>query len=61
MLHSAASSIDLQFYTDKVMFTVWFGSCYILLCAPEFFRVDNWAELSELMLECRNLRRDQSN
>lgn len=60
MLHSAASSIDLQFYTDKVMFTVWFGSCYFLLC-PEFFRVDNWAELSELMLECKDLRWGQSN
>lgn len=61
MLHSAASSTDLQFYTDIVMSTFWFGSCYFFLCAPEFFMVDNWAELSELVLESRDLRRGLSN
>lgn len=59
MLRSAALSIE--FYTDTVMFTVWFGSCHFLLCAPEFFRVDNWAELSELMLEFGDLGRGWSN
>lgn len=38
-----------------------FGLGLVILCAPEFFRVDNWAELSELMLECTDLRRGQSN